>query len=119
MQDNDVMALLDTVITLQMSAENLDRLQRTPFNKQKVKTLIKQLLKEVDPIVQKNYNKIFGIDEETTLSIISEYERHVKYLAPLDIPTKIAYSQFTEAWNKDRKSVESTLHRIINKPSQK
>ena len=114
-----MMALLDTVITLQMSAENLDRLVQTPFNKQKVKLLIKQLLKEVDPIVQKNYNKIFGIDEETTLSIISEYERHIKYLAPLNIPTKIAYSQFTEAWNKDRKVIESTIHRIINKPSQK
>lgn len=113
------MALLDTVITLQMSAENLDRLQQTPFNKQKVKLLIKQLLKEVDPIVQKNYNKIFGIDQETTLSIISEYERHVKYLAPLSIPDKICFGQFTEAWNKDKIQTESTLHRIINKPSQK
>lgn len=113
------MALLDTVITLQMSAENLDRLQRTPFNKQKVKLLIKQLLKEVDPIVQKNYNKIFNIDEETTLSIISEYERHVKYLAPLNVPDKVRYFQFEEAWNKDRKTTESSLHRIINKPSQK
>lgn len=119
MQDDNIMALLDTVITLQMSAENLDRLQQTPFNKQKVKTLIKQLLKEVDPIVQKNYNKIFGIDQETTQSIISEYERHVKYLAPLDIPTTIAFAQFTEAWNKDREVIEKLIHKIIKNEETK
>jgi hypothetical protein len=111
------MALLDTVITLQMSVENLERLQRAPFNKQKVKMLAKQLIKELDPIVQTNYNKIFGIDQETTLSIVSEYERHIKYLAPLSIPDKIAQGQFFEAWNKDRKTTDATIHRIINKPS--
>jgi hypothetical protein len=111
----DAMALLDTVITLQMTVENLDRLQATPFNKQKIKMLSKQLIKELEPVVQENYNKMFGIDQETTLSIITEYERHIKYLAPLNIPNKIAQGQFEEAWVKDRKTVEATLHRIIKK----
>jgi len=115
LKEEDTMALLDTVITLQMSVENLERLQMTPFNKQKVKMLAKQLIKELDPIVQTNYDKMFGIDQETTLSIINEYERHIKYLAPLNIPNKIAQGQFEEAWVKDRKTTEATLHRIINK----
>ena len=113
---DDVMTLLDTVITLQMSVENLERLQRTPFNKQKVKMLSKQLIKELDPIVQDNYNKMFGIDQDATLSIIEEYEKHIKYITPLSIPNKITYGQFCEAWNKDKKTTEATIHRIITKP---
>jgi hypothetical protein len=116
MENEDTMTLLDTVITLQMSVENLERLQVTPFNKQKVKMLIKQLIKELDPIVQTNYNKMFGIDQERTLSIINEYERHIKYLAPLNTPDKIAQGQFEEAWARDRKTTEATIHRIITKP---
>lgn len=115
MAKNQLEVLLDTVITLQMSVENLDELKKTDFNKQKIKMLINSLISEIDPIVQKNYGKIFGIDQETTQHIIGEYERYVKYLSGLNMPDKIMFCQMTEAWNIDKKTVEATLHRIINK----
>ena len=117
MQENNTMALLDTTVILQMSLESLENLQQTPFNKQKVKMLTKQLIKELEPIVEVNYNKVFGIDQETTLAVISEFERGVKSISHLNIPDKIAHCQFFEAWGKDRKTTEATIHRIINKPS--
>lgn len=119
MVKNQLEVLLDTVITLQMSAENLEELKKTDFNKQKIKMLIKNLISEIEPILQKNYTKIFGIDQETTQDIISEYERYVKYLAPLSMPDKVMFCQMTEAWNIDKKTVEATLHRIINKRVKK
>jgi len=111
--------LLDTVITMQMCAENLEELRGTDFNKQKIKMLIRSLLSEIDPILRKNYTKIYGIDQEATQNIISEYERYVKYLAPLSMPDKVMFCQMTEAWNIDKKTVEATLHRIINKRVKK
>ena len=42
-REESIMVLLDTVITLQMAVENLEKLQTTEFNKQKLKQLIKRL----------------------------------------------------------------------------
>jgi hypothetical protein len=68
-------------------------------------------------VVEANYNKAFGIDQETTLTVISEFERGVKSIASLNIPDKIAHSQFFEAWAKDKKTTEATIHRILKKPN--
>ena len=112
-REESIMVLLDTVITLQMAVENLEKLQTTEFNKQKLKQLIKQLIKEVDPIVRINYDRVFNIDEQTTLSIIEEYERIVKNIVHLNIPSKISYGQYCEAWTKDKLKLEETIHEII------
>ena len=110
---NETMTLLETVIILQMAVESLDELKQTEFNKKQLKTLINQFLKYVDPIVQKNYNKMFGIDAESVQQIISEYEKHVKRLAVFDIPTQISYCQFEEAWQLNRLKTENLIHSVL------
>jgi len=117
--ESQIEVLLKTVIKMQMVAEELDELKRTDFNKKRIKMLINSLISEIDPILKKNYTKIFGIDQETTQHIISEYERYVTYLTPLSMPEQITFCQMTEAWNIDKKTVEATLHRIINKRVKK
>jgi hypothetical protein len=106
---NNSMLHLETIILSQMLVENLEQLN----TKQKLKQVTKQFIKESSAIAEKDYNKVFGIDEQTTLSIIDEYERLVKSIASLDIPSKIADGQFKEAWRLNKKETEKQIHLII------
>ena len=92
-----------------MLVENLEQLN----TKQKLKQVTKQFIKESSSIAETDYNKVFGIDEQTTLSIIDEYERLVKSIASLDIPNKIAIGQYKDAWRLNKQETEKQIHLIL------
>jgi hypothetical protein len=108
-KEEELMALLYTVISLQMSVEGLEKLQKTPINKQKIKNLVNQLIKEIDPIVEKNYHTIFNIDESMTQSIISNFENHIKQLSTLNIPDGLVIRQMIDVWGRDKLKTEIFL----------
>jgi len=114
MKDN-LLTLLETVILLQMTLENLEVLQGTHYNKQRLKQQIKSLIKEITPLAERDYNIVFNNGEEETQAIILEYEKLISYISLQQLPQKVVLSQMIEAWNKDKKTIEATTHRIIKK----
>lgn len=55
----NLIVLLDTIINMQLLIENLEQLQGTHYNKQRIKQQIKSLLKEVIPVAERDYNIVF------------------------------------------------------------
>lgn len=114
-EQENLITLLETIILLQMTVENLEQLQFTKYNKMAIKVKIKALLKEVSPIVEKDYNTVFFNGQNDTQSIILEYEKLVSFISLQQLPSKVALSQMVEAWNLDKKTIEATVHRVIKK----
>ena len=117
MNDN-LINLLETVICLQMTLESLETLQGTHYNKQRLKQVLKATIREIEPLVNRDYGIVFANGESETQNIIFEYEKLVKYIAVNNLPKKVILAQFIEAWDLDKKSVEGLVHRIINKPKK-
>jgi len=110
-------------ITLKLVALNsiyleiLEDYQRLPQNKFKRKTLIKQLIAELEVDAQKEFLKAFELDQETLRIMEQSYDYTLTDLAKRDIPSVVTQTQFWSAFRKDQKSVESNIHRILTKPS--
>ncbi len=114
MNDN-LINLLETVICLQMTLESLETLQGTHYNKQRLKQILKATIKEIEPLVYKDYATVFFNGEEETKNILYEYKKLVTFIATNNLPKKVVLAQFIEAWDLDQKTIEETVHRIINK----
>ena len=115
MNNDSTTTILDTVILCQMLVENLEELQTTKFNRQKIKMITKNLLSEITPICEAIYDDIFNIDENTVMSITKAYEIHIRNLRGLNIPDKVALAQFTEARRLDLVETEKGIHEILKK----
>ncbi len=116
--DSQLLKALEVIVNSQLLVENLEDLKGiTMYNKQKVKQLTNQLIKELAKICESDYNSVFGIDEKLTLNIMYEYDKLIKMIAVHNIPENIELSQMSEAYRLDRKTTESTAHRIIKKHS--
>lgn len=115
----NLIILLDTIITMQLLVENLEQLQGTHFNRQRLKQQIKALLKECAPLVERDYNTVFGNGESETQSIMFEFEKLTRYISLQKLPTKVVLSQMIECFQIDQKGMEATMSRIINKPKKK
>ena len=114
--DSSLLKALEVIVNSQLLVENLEDLKDiTMYNKQKVKQLSNQLIKELSKVCEKDYNAIFGIDEQLTLNIAYEYDKIVKRIAAKNIMQVIESSQMEEAYGYDRSTMEATAHRIIKK----
>lgn len=113
--ENNLLVLLETVILLQMLTENLEELEGTHYNRQRIKQLMKPLLNEIIPLAERDYNVVFGNGQEETLSIMNEYQKLIQFISLQKLPSKVVLSQVVEAWNKDHKTIETIVHEIINK----
>lgn len=112
----NLIILLDTIITMQLLVENLEQLQGTHYNRMRLKQQIKALLKECAPLVERDYNLVFGNGESETQNIMFEFEKLIRYISLQKLPQKVVLSQMVECFNLDKKTMEATMHRIINKP---
>lgn len=113
--NNNLLVLLETVILLQMTLESLEVLQGTHYNKMRLKQQISGLVKEITPLAERDYNKVFNNGEADTIQILNEYDKLVKFISLQKLPSKVALSQIVEAWNFEPKTIEATVHRIIKK----
>jgi len=114
--EEQLFKVLETIVNSQLLVENLEDLKDiTMYNRLKVKHLTNQLIKELANIAEKDYNAIFGIDQQLTLNISYEYDKLIKMIARKNIPEKVELSQICEAYALDRQSMEANTHRILRK----
>ncbi|QRE03525.1 hypothetical protein [Flavobacterium psychrophilum] len=118
MDNKNLITLLETVILMQMLLENLESLQGTHYNKQRLKQQIKSLINEIAPLAERDYNIVFKNGENDTKNIISEYEKLVSFISLQQLPQKVVLSQMVEAFNCEPKTVEANIHRILKKYSR-
>lgn len=109
------MQLLDVIVQSQILLESLEALQGTEFNKQSLKSALKVLVKQLEPLAEKNYNKAFGLDENTLVNVTYEYSQLSKIISTLNIPDKVGLSQMLSAHQLDPQAMQATTHRILKK----
>ncbi len=110
-------------ITLKLVALNsiyleiLEDYQKLPANKFKRKSLIKQLIAELEVDAQKEFLNAFKLDQETLRIMEQSYDYTVSDLAKRNIPSVVTQAQFWEAFKKNSGGVEASIHRILKKPN--
>jgi len=112
-KEEDLLTLLETIILMQMLIENLETLQNSHYNKMRLKVKLKDMIKEVEPLVKRDYGIVFSNGEAHTQEIIKEYEKLVSFISLQKLPSKVALSQFVEAFNKSPKQMEGIVHKIL------
>ena len=117
--EKDLLNLLESIILMQMLVENLEEMQFTHFNVQKVKMQTNNLIKELTPIIEKDYNTVYRNGDDETIKIINNYESLVKSISMLQLPPKVLISQFTHAWNIDSKRITGIVDKILKKSNKK
>jgi|SRR6478736_3729152 len=113
--NNNTILSLDIIVSSQILLEYLEQFQRTPLYRQKKVNLIKSLIKELEKDTEDEFNKAFGLDENTLLTIQQNYEYALKSFAVRNIPNKIVMAQLMMAYEKDPSSMEANIHRILKK----
>lgn len=117
-KEEDLLTLLETIILMQMLIENLETLQNSHYNKMRLKVKLKDMIKEVSPLVERDYGIVFSNGEAESQEIIREYEKLVSYISLQKLPSKVALSQMVECFNLEPKTMEANCHRIIKKHSK-
>ncbi len=116
-KQDDLLDLLDIVILMQMLLEKLENFQiKNHYNKQMIKQQVKAVLKTITPLAERDYNIVFNNGEQETQQIISEYQNFVAQIRDFNVPQKVTLTQMITAFNLDKKTIEATVHRILNKP---
>lgn len=103
---------LELIILSQLTIEAIEDLPKE-INRQRIKSHSSQLVKLLEPIAEKYYNKIFFDDEEVTQNICYEYLQMVKVISTLNLPSKVSLSQILQAWQLNSEKIENTAHDII------
>lgn len=115
-KEDNLMDLLDIIILMMMLIEKLEGFQiKNHYNITQIKSHIKKLLGIITPLADRDYKIVFNNGEEETQKIISEYEILVAQIRDFQVPQKVILNQMIEAFNYDKKTIESTIHRLLNK----
>ena len=113
--ESNLLVLLETIVYLQLLLENLEELQGTHYNKQKLKQQINAFINTIEPLAERDYNVVFGNGQEETIKILNEYSKMVKFISLQKLPSKVYLSQIVQAWNTDHKTIEEIAQKINNK----
>lgn len=113
--ESNLLILLETIVYLQLLLENLEELQGTHYNKQKLKQQINAFINTIEPLAERDYNVVFGNGQEETIKILNEYSKMVKFISLQKLPSKVYLSQIVQAWNTDHKTIEEIVQKINNK----
>jgi hypothetical protein len=116
--EEDLYLALEIIVNSQIFLEKLESLQLTMYNKQKIKSLVKQLIPCLEEVANRDYNKIFEQNQDFTLNVVYEYDSLIKRIARRNFPQNIELSQILASYDLDRKTMEATAHRIIKKHSK-
>lgn len=111
MKDKELIAY-EHLIICQIQIELLEQLPPN-LNKQNIKRLSNQLIKELSPIVEKHYDKLYSEDEEQSRQIGYELDKFCKQLTTIDIFEKVYISQALEAYRMDKDKSRKAIHEVI------
>ncbi len=109
--------ILKLAVLNQLYLEALIDSKLSAGTKSKRKTLINQLIKELDKDVS-NFNKAYSIDGETLNILQQSYQYGIDSLARLEMPNIVIQQQLWEAYKYDPQSSEANIHRILKKASK-
>jgi len=114
MRDKDKIleAALSTTIIMQILCQELELLPPT-LSRKKVKKLSNELIRELSPIIETYFDRMFFTDEEITQTITGEYEDLIKLLAGKGIQSKVFIKQALQAHSIDYQKAESVIQDII------
>lgn len=105
-------AALSTTILMQILCNELEILPPS-LSRKKVKKLSNELIRELSPIIETYFNRMFFTDEEITQTITGEYEELVKLIAKKGIQSKVFMKQALHAHSIDYEKAESVIQDII------
>lgn len=118
-KEEDLLDLLDIIILKMMLVEKLEDFQiKNHYNKQMIKNVLKRALDVIVPTAERDYPIVFNAGEKDVQQVTMEYEKLIAFIRDFNIPQKAMLTQFIEAFNYDKKTMEATTHRIIKKYSK-
>lgn len=110
------MDVLDIILQSMLLVEKLESFQiKNHYNIPQVQKVLKNTLRVLVPLAERDYAIVVGNDEETTQSLMREYESLVSKLTTIDIPKKMIINQALDAFEIDPKTIEATIHRVLKK----
>ena len=113
--NNKTLLLLETVVLGQIMLENCETLIGTDYGKQRTKVALKNLIKELELLAERDYDKVFSLDESLTQSVGFELKKLAQKVANLDTQKKVLRSQFEEAIDIDALALQEAVHKIITR----
>lgn len=113
--ENDLLTLLDIIIMSQLLIDRLDDFKLSYYNKQRLKQRAKLLLEDLEKEVAKDYDLVYKAGSDDTMNVVQEYAKMIALIRDFNVPQKVAISQFIQAWNYDKKTLEATVHRLLTK----
>lgn len=116
--ENDLLTLLDIIIMSQLLIDRLDDFKLSYYNKQRLKQRAKLLLEDLEKEVAKDYDLVYKAGSDDTMNVVQEYAKMIALIRDFNVPQKVAISQFIQAWNYDKKTLEATVHRLLTKESK-
>jgi len=112
-----MMAVLEFNVLIQLALESIDLLPKD-VNRQRVKKAANDFIRAAEPIVDKQYLKMFETDEEVTQNLSAEISVLVKQIATYSFPKKIEMTQMWEAYSLEKENLIEYCHKIIKKHLQ-
>ena len=117
-KEEDLLDLLDIIILFMMITEKLEDFQiKKLYNIPQIQKVIKNALRVIVPVAERDYAIVFNNGEQETQAIISEYEKLVAMIRDKKVPEKVILTQMIQAFNYDKDVIEGTVHRILKKYS--
>lgn len=111
-KENILEAALENVILMQILTQELELLPPT-LNRRRIKNLSNQLIKEMSPVIETHFIKMFFIDEVVTQTITGEYEELARLLTKRGIQNKVFISQALQAHELNPSKSENAIHDIL------
>lgn len=116
--EEQLLILLEVIIMSQLLIDRLDDFKLTYYNKFTLKLRAKSLMDFLEKEVAKDYNLVFKAGEQDTINVCNEYQKLIEMIRDFNVPQKVAISQFIQAWNYDKSTLEACVHRLLTKESK-
>ncbi len=113
--NQETLNVLSAIIFNQLALEKNEELIGTSHYKGQLKPKIQSLIKYLDPIQKKEYNALFGQNQEMVVSILFHIEKVVEFLRQYQLDELVFLASLMEAHRKNPKAMEGIVNKIINK----
>lgn len=110
MEAYDKRVALKTILLAQLFIESLDEMKGTTLFKQGTKNLINRVDRELSPLVEKHYNKVYSEDVLNSIDVIDSVVDEIVHDALIDIEGVTPYNLFiVKGTNGKETRIKTTL----------
>jgi len=100
-------------MSLQISLNHLEGIKHTKIFAHKIKYLIKNLIPELVNVEKQYYDKLFDSQEQTTSEVYDVYNDFLNEMANVPIYDCQNLITIYKAYQKDPKSIEGIVNKIL------